>query len=144
MPALRIGLLIVDGVTLDEVAPVRERLENLGANVTAVVPTGGPVLPVSGRYYPAAGGHAARRPLSQVSVLDFDLLWLPDSLNSTLLQHYPQLLTLLRGQTVDGHLAIIPVMTTSYLTRMLQHSAALHGLMRPAEAACTISAGGRA
>lgn len=143
VPALRIGLLIVEGVTQEEIGPVRERLEALGARVTAIVPTGGPILPVSGRYYPAASGHAVRRPLSQVTSTDFDLLWVPSCLACAHLTLYPPLAVLLRGHAIDGTQAVIPLLTTAYLTVLLQQNISLAGLIRQEEPVCTVSTGGR-
>ncbi len=133
MAASTIGLLIIDGITLAEVTPICDRLEKLGTPVIVVVPTGGPILPVSGRYYPAAGGHNARRALCQVIQGDFDLLLLPDGVTGEQLAAYPQLLQLVRGLPGQGAAHPIPVFTVSAMQQLLDQGLKLKGLMRPTE-----------
>jgi len=123
-------MLIMDGIGLAEVSPICERLETLGAPVIVIVPTGGTMLPTSGRYYPAAGGHNVRRSLSQVTPDDFDLLLLPDGITGEQFARYPQLLRLIHGAPVEGAFCPIPVFTVSFLQCLLDRGVKLDGLRR--------------
>ena len=60
--APRIGLLVIDGVTLAAIAALRTRLETLGVQVLLLVPTGGALLPVGGALLPRR--RRARCPLA--------------------------------------------------------------------------------
>ena len=134
LAAPTIGLLIIDGITLAEVTPICDYLENLGTPVIVIVPTGGSMLPISGQYYPAAGGHNLRRALGQVTPEDFDVLLLPDGITGEQLVRYPQLLQLIRGLPGQGAAVPIPVFTVSTLQLLLDLGVKLAGLMRsPAE-----------
>lgn len=133
MVALRIGLLVVDGITLAEVVPARERLEQLGMQVVLLVPDGGSILPVTGRYYPAAGGQGVRRSLSQVSPDDFDLLLVSTGLSDEQLIRYPQALAFVRGYSADGGQSPVIIFSTSYLLHLLEHGVRLDGLLTARE-----------
>jgi len=133
LSALRIGLLVLDGTTLAEVIPVRERLEALGAQVTLVIPGGGSILPVTGRYFPAAGGQGTRRALNQVSPTDFDLLLLPDSVSIEQLLRKPAVLEFMRGHAETAEMPPAPVFHIHYLLRLLDGGSSLAGLEHPKE-----------
>lgn len=134
MTAPRIGLLIIDAITLADVTPICTRLEALGWPVVVIVPTGGSILPVNGRYFPAAGGHSVRRSLSQVTPTDFDLLLVPDAITGEQLVRYPQMLQLIRGLPSDGPAQPIPVFAVSFLQHLLDQHVKLDGLLHPPEA----------
>ena len=133
MAASTIGMLIIDGITLADVTPICDRLEQLGTPVVVIVPTGSPILPSSGQYYPAAGGHNVRRALCQVTHEDFDLLLLPDSATGEQLARYPKLLQLVRGLATHGPAHPVPVFTVSAMQLLLDQGVKLEGLMRPGE-----------
>lgn len=134
MFALRIGILAVDGTTLAEVAPVRERFAALGAQVTLIVPGGGSILPISGRYYPAAGGHGTRCAITQVSPTDFDVLLMPDSITQEQLLQYPQALEFMRINGADGEdVHVLPIMRISYAHILLANQTNFDGLARMRE-----------
>ena len=134
--ALRIALLALDGITLAEVTPVRERLGALGAEVTLLVPGGGSILPISGRYFPAAGGQGLRRALAQTSPGDFDLLLLPDALSDACLRQHPDAIQFLRG---SAHDALAPLLTfqVSYLLHLLDCGVDLSGIALAEDLACS-------
>jgi hypothetical protein len=129
--APRIGLLVIDGVTLAVITPVRARLETLGAQVVLLVPTGGSVLPVGGRYFPAAAGPGARLPLHAVRAGDIDALLLPDTVTRDTLARHADAIALLRGRTVSGPAQPVPVFTQQFLLTLLDHGARLAGLAQP-------------
>ncbi|HEX2949664.1 MAG TPA: hypothetical protein VHV83_08865 [Armatimonadota bacterium] len=147
MVALRIGLLAIDGITLEEVTPARERLEDIGAQVTVLIPSGGSILPVTGRYFPAAGGVGERRSLSQVSPGDFHMILLPDGLTYDQLTRYPQVLEFLQGQqgqeTCNQNQQVSIVCTISFLMRLLERGAKLDGLANNRESLLSGSLWGR-
>ncbi len=126
-------MLIIDGITLADVTPICERLEHLGTPVVMIVPTGSTILPISGQYFPAAGGHNVRRALCQATQEDFDLLLLPDNATSEQLTRYPQLLQLVRGLPAHGPARPLPVFTVSAMQRLLDQGVTLDGLIRPCE-----------
>ncbi|MHB9025153.1 MAG: type 1 glutamine amidotransferase family protein [Armatimonadota bacterium] len=116
---------------LADVAPIRERLESLGALVTAVLPSGGSTMPVSGRYYPAAGGHGPRKPLCQVKPDDFDLLVLPGQLTADGLMKLAETMKLLQENFFADAEDPVPVMLPDYLEQLLDSGVDLSGLSRP-------------
>lgn len=97
MAALRIGIIALNNTTLAEITPMRKRFKAQHATVTLMIPGGGSILPVTGRYYPAAGGHGLRCALGQVAPADFDLLVLPDSITADDLARCPQVMDFLHG-----------------------------------------------
>jgi aspartate/methionine/tyrosine aminotransferase len=99
------------------------------AQVTVIVPGGGSILPVTGKYYPAAGGQGVRRAASQVTAEEFDFLVLPDSLNAAQLARYPQILALLREGARDVSVPI-PVFTIRYLLHLLDRHVPFQGIAR--------------
>lgn len=129
MAALRVGILTAAELTLEEVTPLRDRLDALGAQVTLLIPARASIMPVSGRYFPAAGGLGARRALDAVAPGEIDMLILPDGLSGERLQHYAPVLALVR----QAH--ALPVFTVGHLLRLLDAGAGLDGLMACEEAA---------
>lgn len=137
MAALRIALLIIDGVTLAEVTPIRERLNVLGTQATIIVPTGGPILPVSGRYYAAASGNVPRRALCQLTSGEIDLLLLPDGITGERLARHPEVLALVRGRQAEGPAQAVPVFTIRYLIHLLDQGLDLSHFREEALTGCT-------
>ena len=129
MAAQRIALLILDGVTLAEVLPIRDRLASLGHAVTLLVPECGSVLPICGRYFAGAGGVGVRRALGQVAPVDFDLLVLPDSVTAADLMHYPSVLDFIQRDST------LIIATIRYLTGLLDRGCSLSPLACPRETA---------
>ncbi len=127
MTAPRIGLFVIDGVTLAQVTPMRDSLERAGADVIIIVPTGGSILPVGGRYFPGAGGHGARRALLQLAPADLDLLLLPDGITGEQLAAYPKLLEIIRGTPATG---LLPVCQMLFMQQLLARNVTLTGLAR--------------
>ena len=110
---------------------MRERFAALGAQVTLIVPGGGSILPISGRYYPAAGGHGTRCAISQVSPTDFDLLLLPDSITEEQLLRYPQALDFMRTTFENGEGEhCLPIMLISYAQLLVDGNILFDGLAR--------------
>ncbi len=143
MSALRIGLLALNNTTLAEVIPVRERLEKLGAQVTLVIPCGGSILPITGRYYPAAGGHGDRRALNQVSPADFDMFLLPDSVTREGLVRQPQVLEFIRGHPETPDAPLVPVFQVQYLLRLADGGCNLSGFTKTLEGVLSGTSRGR-
>ena len=114
---------------------MRERLEALGHTVTAIVPTGGSVLPITGRYFAGAGGHGARCALSQIAPAEVDLVLLPDSVTAELLARHPQVLRFIRGNPSTGIPHPLPVVTMRLLTQLLDCGSILFPLSCPREKA---------
>ncbi|MHB9130664.1 MAG: type 1 glutamine amidotransferase family protein [Armatimonadota bacterium] len=112
---------------------MRERLEASGAEVTVVVPTGGPMLPVGGRYYPGAGGPSRRKALSLLTAAEVDLLVIPDGMTAEQFTRYPELLHLARGRLPDGSSEPLPLFTHTFITCLLDRDTDLARLAKTGE-----------
>lgn len=141
MLAPRIGLLVTDGVTLAEVTPMRERLAVLGVPVTILIPSGGALLPVSGRYFPAAGC-GEHRALSDTTSDDLDVLLLPETVSGDILVRYPDVLQLVRGRKGGQVSCPVPVYRLQSFAVLLD-SGRLQWSGRVTEGALTGSTRGR-
>ncbi len=112
---------------------MRERLLAQGAQVTMLIPTGGPILPVSGRYYPGAGGQCDRQPVNQATPTDFDLIILPDGIDADKLARCPNILQLIQGIPSDATSQPLPVFTVQFMDGLLDRGVQLEGLQTTRE-----------
>lgn len=137
LTTLQMGLIVIDRVALADVATIRKSLEGLAVAVTVLVPTGGSILPVSGRYYPGAGGDCTRRALCQVAASDFDALIIPDGVTTDDLLAAPQVIRFLHEVAAKG----IPVVSVGYLSHLLDRDTTLTGLCTPRQGVASASRG---